>query len=240
MPTYNSEKTLEQSVKSVFEQSYQNWELLISDDCSSDSTREIISKFQQCDSRVIGIYNETNQGAGKSRNVAISRASGKYIAFLDSDDLWLPEKLSKQIGYMEKHKVDFTYTAYQKISSEKGLTGVVKPPRKTNYKKLLYSNVIGCLTAVYNAESLGKKYMPLIRKRQDMALWLDILKTVDTAHCIPEVLALYREGNGMSGNKVKILKWQWMLYRDVLKLGRIRSARYFAVYVVKGSLKFIK
>ncbi len=236
MPTYNAQRYLSESINSVIAQTYNNWELLITDDCSSDDTLTIAKKYAETDPRIKLFKQQQNQGAGAARNNSIMNANGKYIAFLDADDLWLPEKLEKQVAFATKNNYAFTYTSYQKLSN--GIvSAVIHPPKSTTYSKLMYSNVIGCLTAMYDAEQLGKKYMPLIRKRQDMGLWLDILKETATAYCLQEPLATYRVGVGMSANKIKILSYQWRFYRDVAKLNFFRSIFTFSVYALKGFSK---
>ncbi|EEV5967242.1 glycosyltransferase family 2 protein [Escherichia coli] len=238
MPSFNSEKTIQAAIESVRAQTYSSWELIISDDNSSDSTVEIVEKNVLYEPRIILIQHSENRGAGFSRNDAISKARGKYIAFLDSDDIWHEKKLEIQIRFMSERKLALSYTQYQKINME-GVKGkIIIPPGVTSYSELLKSNVIGCLTAVYDQEILGKMYMPLIRKRQDMALWLDILKKIEFAYCVPEVLAFYREGhNSLSSNKIKILSSQWDFYRGHLKFGIFRSAYYFSFYVFKALKK---
>ncbi|EMM4155161.1 glycosyltransferase family 2 protein [Escherichia coli] len=238
MPSFNSEKTIQAAIESVRAQTFSSWELIISDDNSSDSTVEIVEKNVLYEPRIILIQHSENRGAGFSRNDAISKARGKYIAFLDSDDIWHEKKLEIQIRFMSERKLALSYTQYQKINME-GVKGkIIIPPGVTSYSELLKSNVIGCLTAVYDQEILGKMYMPLIRKRQDMALWLDILKKIEFAYCVPEVLAFYREGhNSLSSNKIKILSSQWDFYRGHLKFGIFRSAYYFSFYVFKALKK---
>ncbi|EFK3482055.1 glycosyltransferase family 2 protein [Escherichia coli] len=238
MPSFNSEETIQAAIESVRAQTYSNWELIISDDNSSDSTVEIVERNVLHEPRIILIQHSENRGAGFSRNEAISKARGKYIAFLDSDDIWHEKKLEIQIRFMSERKLALSYTQYQKINME-GVKGkIIIPPSVTSYSELLKSNVIGCLTAVYDQEILGKMYMPLIRKRQDMALWLDILKKIEFAYCVPEVLAFYREGhNSLSSNKIKILSSQWEFYRGYLKFGIFRSAYYFSFYVFKALKK---
>lgn len=236
MPAYNAEKYIEQSIDSVISQTYANWELLITDDRSIDSTQQIVKKIAHKDNRIKLFINTENGGAGVARNNSIKKAKGRYIAFLDADDQWLPEKLTTQICFMRKNDYAFTFTAYQRIEGDKK-GGILIPPKFTCYKKLLSSNVIGCLTAVYDTEILGKKYMPLIRKRQDMGLWLEILKVIPKAQSIPNVLALYRVDSGMTQNKLEILKWQWLFYRDVVKLNIFKATYHFFIYSVKGFLK---
>jgi glycosyltransferase involved in cell wall biosynthesis len=236
MPSFNSEITIEESINSILNQKYKNWELLITDDNSSDNTRNIIMSYAKKDSRIKLFFFEENKGAGVARNHSIDNSSGDYIAFLDSDDKWIPEKLDKQIKFMSLNNIDFCYSYYQKFSSL-GVSGVVKGPLSVDYNKLLYSNVIGCLTAVYNVRSLGKHYMPIIRKRQDMGLWLTLLRHTSKAVCYPEVLAYYRTDSGMTQNKVKTAKHQWDFYRNVLKFNHIKTFSVFIIYAYRGFIK---
>jgi teichuronic acid biosynthesis glycosyltransferase TuaG len=238
MPSYNSENTIRDSIESVIAQDYQNWELLITDDNSSDSTVTILEEYCKSDSRINYIVSGVNGGAGAARNHSIERASGRFIAFLDADDQWYSEKLFIQIPFMIKNGIALSYTAYKKFDKHND-KGVVMPPASTTYDKLLYSNVIGCLTAVYDVSIVGKKYMPLIRKRQDMGLWLEILKVCGSAQCIPIVLAKYRTDTGMTKNKLTVLIYQWDFYRKVLNFGIIKSTTCFSVYAIKGLVKFI-
>ena len=239
MPAYNAEKYISESIESVLTQSYQNWELLITDDRSNDNTQQIVEEYCVRDKRIKLFINKENGGAGVARNNSIEKAEGRFIAFLDADDQWLPEKLTKQIAFMLENNYKFTFTAYQKLESGQ-LKGSVTPPESINYRKLLSSNVIGCLTAIYDTQALGKLYMPLIRKRQDMGLWLDILKQVPKAYSLPDILALYRVDSGMTQNKFKILKWQWLFYRKNLNLNIFEAIQCFSVYMVRGFFKKIK
>lgn len=236
MPAYNAEKYIKQSIASVISQSYSNWELLITDDRSTDETQRIVEKYGSKDPRIKLFISAKNGGAGVARNNSIKQANGRFIAFLDADDQWLPDKLTKQIDFMLSNNYSLTYTAYQKLEGEIP-KGVIIPPSSTTYKKLLNGNVIGCLTAMYDTKVLGKHYMPLIRKRQDMGLWLSILQKVTYAYSLPDVLALYRVDSGMTQNKFKILKWQWLFYREVVKLNFFRAIYHFIIYSVKGFLK---
>ena len=237
MPTYNSSRYITQSIESVRRQTYLHWELLITDDCSQDNTRELIKQFQQIDSRIKLFTSKVNGGAGCARNNSIAEAKGRFIAFLDSDDMWAPKKLELQIEFMKANKIGLSYTAYQKIDSQGNSQGIITPPKQTTYSKLLYGNVIGCLTAIYDTAIVGKKYMPTIRKRQDMGLWLDILKDIPHAESLSDVLASYRHDSGMTKNKFKILKWQWVFYRDVLKFNILKASYYFLFYAINGLVK---
>lgn len=239
MPTHNSSGTIVESIDSILKQDYPYWELLITDDASTDNTVEIVRQFAINDPRITIDVNSVNSGAGFSRNKSINRSKGKYIAFLDSDDLWLPNKLSIQVAYMENTGVAFTYTGYQKFS-DSGMNGEIIPPSIITHNKLLYGCVIGCLTVMFNADVLGRQTMPLIRKRQDMGLWLILLKLCGFAHGIPLVLAHYRTDSGMSKNKLNAARYQWRLYRDVVGLNSLKSTWYFCWYAVNGFIKYRK
>ncbi|HHX8291396.1 TPA: glycosyltransferase family 2 protein [Vibrio diabolicus] len=236
MPTYNSTGTVVESIQSVLSQTYKNWELIIVDDRSTDNTWQVIQTYADKYDNIRVYQNKENLGAGASRNFAIEKAKGRFIAFLDSDDLWTEDKLSEQIAFMLENDYPLTYTHYSRFTSGEELS-VVTAPEYTTYKKLMYSNVIGCLTAVYDTEALGKRYMPLIRKRQDMGLWLDILKDTPKAYCLPKPLAKYRMDSGMTANKFSVLSYQWKFYRDVVGLSLPRSLFTFSVYAVKGTMK---
>lgn len=239
MPSYNSASTIVDSIKSIQQQDYPHWELLITDDCSTDNTVELVRKLATDDPRISIEVNPVNSGAGFSRNQSINRSNGKYIAFLDADDLWLPKKLSTQVAFMEQTGAVFTYTGYQKFS-EAGMGGEIIPPTRVTHNRLLYGCVIGCLTVMFNVEVLGRQTMPLIRKRQDMGLWLKLLKLCDAAHGIPQVLARYRTDTGMSQNKLNAARYQWQLYRKVVGLNWLQSAWYFGWYAVNGFIKYRK
>ncbi|MFQ2656763.1 glycosyltransferase family 2 protein [Aeromonas caviae] len=239
MPSYNSAATITSSIKSIQQQDYIFWELLITDDGSTDNTVELVKCLAIDDSRIKVEVNKINSGAAVSRNQAINRSTGKYIAFLDADDLWLPNKLSTQVAYMEQTGAVFTYTGYQKFSAE-GMGGEIIPPVRITHDQLLYGCVIGCLTVMFNAEKLGRQNMPLIRKRQDMGLWLMLLKLCDAAHGIPDILAHYRTDTGMSKNKFNAARYQWRLYRDVVGLNFFKSTWYFCWYAVNGFMKYRK
>ncbi|AEX20711.1 glycosyl transferase family protein [Vibrio sp. EJY3] len=236
MPTYNSEKTVSESIQSVRSQTYKNWELIIVDDRSTDNTWKVIQTYADKYDNIHVYQNKENLGAGASRNFAIKKAKGRFIAFLDSDDLWMENKLSEQIPFMIENGYPLTYTHYTRFNGT-GELNVVTAPEYITYNKLIYSNVIGCLTAVYDTKSLGKRYMPLIRKRQDMGLWLDILKDTPKAYCLPKPLAKYRMDTGMTANKLTVLSYQWRFYRDVVGLSLPKSLFTFAVYAVKGTMK---
>ncbi len=234
MPCYNAQNNILKAIQSVLEQDYQNLELIIIDDNSTDNTINILNRLN--DPRINIIFSNINQGAGISRNIGIERAKGRFIAFLDSDDVWLKTKLSEQINFMLENNYRFTFSYYQHLS-ETGLGKIITAPKFTTYHRSLYGNVIGCLTVIYDTAHFGKQYMPLIRKRQDFGLWLKLLSLEERAYCYPKVLAHYRTDSGMTQNKLNAAKHQWLFYRDTLKLSIIRSTWYFSFYSLYGFLK---
>ncbi|NIJ45447.1 glycosyltransferase involved in cell wall biosynthesis [Wenyingzhuangia heitensis] len=235
-PCYNSEKFITETIHSVLNQTYQNWELLITDDGSIDNSISIIQSFADKDDR-IQLYTIKNGGAAVARNHSIKLSNGDYIAFLDSDDVWSPQKLEKQIDFMEINNYPISYTSYQRMTEDSVLLNqTVIVLQRVNYKDMLGANKIGCLTAVYNKNILGKIYMPLIRKRQDYALWLKILKTTPYAYGLGDVLAVYRIRNtSLSAKKTEMLKWNWLLFRQVEKKSIIVSI-YYVLYNVYNKL----
>jgi len=226
-PSYNSAKYISETINSVLNQSYSSWEMIIVDDCSTDNTIEVIKKFM-FDHKNISLFENTiNEGAAVSRNKAIKKAKGKYIAFLDSDDLWKKDKLEKQIKFMQDNNVDLSYSSFDLIDEEgRNLNKSKNPPDTLDYIELLKENQIGCLSAIYNQDNLGKYYMPLIRKRQDYGLWLSILKKTK-AYKVAENLAIYRvRTNSVSSNKIEMLKYNYQLFRDHENMSVIRAAYY--------------
>lgn len=241
MPVFNSEKYLSDAVNSIIAQTYNNWELMLIDDNSSDKSVHIAKQFEAIDSRIHVIFLNSNSGAAVARNTGIAIATGKYIAFLDADDLWMPDKLDHQVHFMENSGIALSCTWYKTIAADgTDLNSIVKAGPHINYKQLLKNNTIGCLTAMYNVAVCGKQLMPLIRKRQDYGLWLNILKKGHTAACIPSVLAAYRTGaNSLSQNKLGVLKYNWELLRKHQNLSFLASAYYFCCYLWNKSFKYL-
>ena len=239
MPNYNSEKYLKETIESVLAQTYTNWELLFVDDCSTDNSLEIVRSYQ--DSRIKILQNDKNSGAAVSRNYALREAKGRWIAFLDSDDLWMPEKLEKQIVFMETNGYAFTFTDYDVIDENSVTISHFKPRLDIcMYKDILKHNHIGCLTVIYDSEKMGKVLMPTNAiKREDLACWLSILKNGERAYCLHECLARYKvHSNSVSSNKLKMLKYQWKVYRKVENLSIIKSCYYMLHWAINGVLKY--
>lgn len=237
-PSYNSSSFILQTLKSAASQTFNNWEMIIVDDCSFDNSAEVIQQYASQDTRIKLIQLEKNSGAAVARNTAIEASSGRFIAFLDSDDLWHPEKLEKQINFMLEKDIAFSYSAYEKVDENGVPFQVMGVPEKTSYNDLLKTCVIGCLTAIYDTQKLGKVYMPTNTKREDFATWLNILKKVDYAYGMPEVLAQYRVyENQTSSKKVSMAKENWRLYRDLENLNIFQASYYFTHYAVRGVLR---
>lgn len=237
-PIYNCSGFLEQTILSVLSQSHQNWEMIMVDDCSTDGSLEIAQRYAAQDSRIKVLRHSENSGAAVARNTAIKVSAGRFIAFLDGDDLWHPEKLARQIDFMTSNDIAFSFTAYEKIDESRQVFGVVGVPEKVSYHDLLKTCFIGCLTAFYDTHKLNKVYMPTNTKREDFATWLKILREVDYAYGIKDVLAQYRVYDSQtSSKKAKMAKENWRLYRDVEKLGLLKSVYYFSHYAIRGVLR---
>jgi len=225
MPAYNSEVFITESIQSVIHQTYSNWELLVIDDASSDTTKKIVQKFSSEDNRIRLLHNTTNSGTHHSRNKGIKAATGDFIAFLDADDQWKPEKLLKQLKVLSKPNVAACFSSYELINEQgERLHKKVQSLPVLHYDKLLKANYVGNLTGIYNVSILGKIYCPDISKRQDWALWLKVLEEGGPIEGIPESLALYRlRRNSISTNKIEMLKYNFAVYHSVLKYGFFHS-----------------
>lgn len=238
MPLYNSARFLNFAINSVMSQTYDNWELILVDDYSSDDSVRIAEAYVRKDKRIILYKQPRNLGVSQARNKGIREANGRFIAFLDSDDIWYPQKLALQIQHMVQNEIDFTYTSYEKIDEQGDVIGHLGVPVKVNYSDLLKTCVIGCLTAVYDTRTLGKVYMPTNTKREDFATWLSILDRTKYAYGVTVTLAQYRVyKNQSSGKKVNMAMENWKLYYNVLQLGFFRSTYYFSHYAIKGLLR---
>lgn len=214
-PAYNCKSTIEETYKSILSQTFSSWEWIIVEDHSKDHSYEFISEMVKKDQRVVLLRTEKNSGAAVARNIGIEKASGRFIAFLDADDLWKEDKLEKQIKFMKDNGYVFSYSDYY-LLYDNGKTIEYKSKRNiSTYKTLLKSNDIGCLTAIYDSELLGKFYMPIdCEKREDHGMWLDITRSGVIAHKLPELLATYRLNNqSVSSNKTRMAKYQYRLYR---------------------------
>ncbi len=237
-PLYNAENFIKQAISSAIAQTYINWEMIIVDDCSQDKSYHIAKEFIITDKRIKLYQNKENIGGAKTRNIAIKKAKGQFIAFLDADDIWFPEKLEKQINFMSTNNIGFCFSNYETINEEDNYLSCVFTPEKVSLKDMYSHNYIGCLTAIYDTSFFGKFYMPDIRKRQDYALWLTMLKKFDYAHSLQEPLASYRiRKESLSKNKLDAVKYYWKVLREVGQLSPLSSGYYTAKYISITAIK---
>jgi glycosyltransferase involved in cell wall biosynthesis len=249
MPNYNCERFIEETVNSVINQTYQNWELLIVDDCSTDNSVEIIKNCCNSDARIKLFINEKNSGAAASRNLALREATGKWIAFLDSDDLWTPDKLEKQIAFMEENGYKFSFTKYGHVDENtNSLKQIVCGPKKVSKRKMFRYCYLGCLTVMYDAECVGLiQISENVQKRNDYAMWLKVSKKA-TAYYLDEVLAYYRKRSGSISHqsKLSLIKYHYRLFRISENMNPFRAFYYTCknlffgfwkkiIYVKKGN-----
>jgi glycosyltransferase involved in cell wall biosynthesis len=239
-PVYNSAKYIGECINSVLAQSYGNFEMILVDDGSTDNSEEIIKEFQKSDDRLILIRLKENSGPAIARNTGIKKASGRYMTFLDGDDVWFPNMLEKSINTLKERNCSFVFSSYK--SCDENLEPLLSDfivPGKAAYRDILKSNSISCLTAFIDIGKLGKKYMPNIRKRQDYGLWLAYLKEIDHAVGIKEPLAIYRiRRNSLSRNKFSAMKYQWQVYTKLEKLDFLKSVYYLSHWGVRGLMKY--
>ena len=224
-PSYNCARFIGATIESVQAQTYPNWELIIVDDCSTDHSREVIEKYIGEDPRIKLVVLERNSGAAVARTKAMQLAQGRYMAFLDSDDLWMPNKLFVQLDFMIKNGYAFTCTSYEQINeSGKTLNRIVRAVSRVNYNRLLLDCPVGNSTVMYDVSKMGKFEVPNIRKRNDDALWLKMLRVEPYIWGIPNVLVKYRiRPNSISVNKFSLVKYHWHLYRKIEQLNLLRS-----------------
>lgn len=215
MPSYNTGRFIKETIESVLAQSYPTRELIIVDDCSTDDTDDVVSQYL-ADERIRYIKNDTNSGAAVSRNRALREAKGKWIAFLDSDDLWEPDKLQKQISFMRDNGYHFSYTNYIEIDEESNANGksVTGPKRISKHGMYNYC-WMGCLTVMYDADTVGLIQIADIKKNNDYAMWLKVCKKAN-CYLLNETLARYRKRSGSISNHgyMKLIKWHYKLYRE--------------------------
>lgn len=241
-PCHNSTSFIESTIKSVLSQTYSEWELLIVDDCSTDDSDVLIKKYCAIDNRIKYFKTEKSSGSPvKPRNIAIENAKGRYIAFLDSDDVWLPNKLKEQLRLFNNEEVAIVYSNYEKIKENGERNNrIIKAPTEVDYQNLLKGNIIGNLTGIYDSQKVGKIYCQNIH-HEDYILWLSILKKGFIAKNTNTVTALYRvRENSVSSNKLKVLSWQWNILRNVEKLPLYKSIIYFISYAIKAISKAAK
>ena len=237
MPAYNAEKYIEEAIESVLKQTYRNWELIIVNDCSIDATEQIVKKYQEQDERIKFHSLTENHGVANARNTALQNAVGRYIAFLDSDDMWLPEKLEKQIGFMKINNYVFTYHQYRHFASRDKVGKIVNIPLKLGYKEALKGNSMGCLTVCLDKSKIKPFLMP-VQRHEDYITWLRILGKGGFAAGINRPYLKYRlSEEGKSRNKLKSAAMTYQVYRYV-GYGPLKSLFFFVSYALHGIWKY--
>lgn len=239
MPAYNCGDFIGIALDSVINQSYKNWEVIVVDDCSTDNTADVVQEYIKNDNRIKYHKLEKNSGAAVARNKAVDLASGKYMAFLDSDDVWFPEKLTKQIGFMEENDYGFTCTSYTKIDEQgEYLNRTIVAQPKRDYDGVL-KTCPGNSTVIYNAEKLGKFKIPDIKKRNDYVMWLQVIKRAKYLYGVEEPLGSHRiRTEGISSNKKSLVGYHWKVYREIENLSLLKSSYLIVYWVVATVFKF--
>lgn len=240
-PAYNAARFISQTIESVLNQNYQEWEMLIVDDGSWDTTAEIVEQYAQRDDR-IRLIKQKNSGSASARNNALRNAAGRYICFLDADDIWDKDFLSSQISFMKKTDAAITFASYRRIDeSGREILSPFIVPGKVDYSDLLKTCPISCLTTVYDKDVIGEQYFneELKSMRDDFVFWLQILKRVPYAYGNKEILASYRIfENSTTNNKRKVIKPQFNVYYKIENLGLIRSVYYLLNWAINGFKKY--
>lgn len=238
MPVHNAAAFLAATVASVQAQSFADWELIAVEDGSTDGSARILAALAAADARIRPLASGGNQGAGPARNLGMQAGRGRFVAFLDADDLWHPEKLALHLGWLARHPAGLSFTAYRREDLASGQIEGVGVPARISYRQLLATNVIGCSTVVLDRRILGEPRMPALRLRQDFACWLAILRQHGPAPGLPLALTTYRRrSDSASGSKATAARATWAMYRGHLRLSRLQAGWCFARYALRGALR---
>lgn len=233
-PVYNSEKYIGETIKSVLNQTYTNWEMLIADDCSKDNTANLVKGFD--DPRIKYFKLQENSGAAVARNEALEKAKGNYIAFLDADDMWKPNKLEKQLNFMSDNEIGFSFTGYEILQENENK--IINVPSKLNYSQFMKNTIIGTLTVMVNTDLVGEMRLVNVKKDHDSMTWAKLLREGNLAYGLNESLAYYRKVEGsISNNKFKAAKNHWNNCRDIEKLPLLKCLYYFIFYGINAVKK---
>lgn len=239
-PTYNSAKFMEETVQSVLNQTYQNWEWVITDDGSSDETTKMINQYK--DDRIKLQVLPKNGGAGNARNKSLERAKGRYIAFLDSDDYWFPDYLEKMLNFLEINNFELVYSNYSRCNEQ--LEPVIKDfsaNKIVTFSTLLKTCTLAPVSTIYDSKRVGKEYFPVKSKREDHVMWLNLLKKIPKAQPLNQTLAKYRMvENSVSRKKTNIMYDQYLVYKNFMKFSTLKSLYYTANWAMNGFLKYSK
>ena len=239
MPCYNMEKYIAATIHSVQQQTCQHWELLIVDDASTDGTADIVRSHQMQDDRILFVVKPKHSGIADTRNQCISMAKGRFLAFLDADDLWHPEKLEQQLQFMTERKIGFSYSSYDCVDEEgKPLEKMVKSAGNLDYDAYLHNTIIGCSTVMIDTTIIGNVFVPNFRTSEDTATWLNILKKGFLAYAIEQPLTSYRiRQHSASSNKLKASSDLWRVYRKNEKLPLFKAVACFSSYAFNAIKK---
>jgi teichuronic acid biosynthesis glycosyltransferase TuaG len=241
MPAFKVERFISDAIRGVLSQSFGDWEMLIVNDCSPDDTARVMRDWASRDSRIRCLQTERNCGPAVARNIALQSARGQYIAFCDSDDIWLPEKLERQLSFMKYGDIAFSYTSFRRINSEGSRHGIERSvPPSLSYHQLMKNTAIVTSTVILDRFKVGPFQMPNVGA-EDFALWLSILKVGQVAHGFPQALTLYRvRPESISANKFRSSQWVWSIYRNSEGLSRTRAAWYLLNYATRAALKRLR
>ena len=238
-PCFNAADFIAETIRSVQNQTFTDWEWFIMDDCSDDASVSIIAEYAKNDVRIKLLPLKKNGGAAVARNMGIALAKGKYMTFIDADDVWSQRFLAENVSRITQSE-GFLCASYEMYDVSLNLKlGELRVPEHATYAAILKTNTISCLTAFIDISRLGKEFMPEIKYRQDMGLWLKYLKKINRVEGISESLAIYRiRKQSLSHNKVNLLKHQWTFYREVENLSLLKSSYYFTIWMYYGSKKY--
>lgn len=240
-PSYNSSKYLQETIDSVLKQTFQDWEWLITDDCSTDNSVEILEK--QNDSRIKVFITEKNGGAGHARNISLENATGRFITFLDADDFWEPNFLEEMINFMKSENTELAYSTYSRCDGNLNPTeiGDFEADKIVNFNNLLKTCRLSLLASMYDSKSVGKFYFPEGTKREDHVMWLELLKKIPEGKPLKKTLSKYRMlPNSVSRNKSNIMKDQYLVYKNYMKFSTLKSLYYTANWAFNGFIKYSK
>ena len=238
-PAYNAADFIDETIQSVINQTFTDWEMIIVDDASLDNTYAKISDWVSRDGRIKAIKLEKNSGVAAARNTALAAAKGDFIAFLDADDLWMPEKLETQYNFMRDNGYVLTYTEYKTFfGDDKDSAKLVRVPRVMTYSSIFKNTAIACLTVMVDRKTAGDFRMPQLLHTEDQCTWQMILSRGYKAYALCQPLSLYRRSEGsLTDNKLKVIKRQWYTYRNYHKLSVIKSTYYFISYAINAAIK---
>ena len=239
-PVYNSSKYLHQTIASVLDQTFSDWEWLITDDCSNDNSVEIIKSTN--DSRIKLLQSEENGGAGHARNLSLEKATGRFITFLDADDFWEPNFLEEMVSFIKKENVELAYSNYSRC--DENLQPKIedfKADKVVTFNNLLKTCRLSLLSSMYDSQRVGKEFFPEGSKREDHVMWLNLLKKIPEGKPYPKTMAKYRmHASSVSRKKTNIMKDQYLVYKDYMKFSTLKSWYYTANWAFNGFMKYSK